>query len=98
MNQISMVIPTYNERENIPLLMDDVFKSIIGCKDINLEVIVVDDNSPDGTGEIVDELSKIYPIKAIHRKRKMGLGSAVMEGFRLSEREYLVFKRLIGFE
>lgn len=89
MYQISLVIPTFNERENLPLLVNEIFKSISSFEDIDLEMIIVDDNSPDGTGEVADELSKEFPIKVIHRKSKMGLGSAVMEGFRLSSRELL---------
>lgn len=89
MSQISIVIPTYNERENLPILINEIFITIAGCKDFDLEIIIVDDNSPDGTGDVAEELSKTYPIKVIHRKGKEGLGSAVMEGFYRSEREYL---------
>jgi len=89
MSQISIVIPTYNERENLPILINEIFTTIAGCKDFDLEIIIVDDNSPDGTGDVAEELSKTYPIKVIHRKGKEGLGSAVMEGFYRSEREYL---------
>lgn len=89
MSQISIVIPTYNERENLPILIDEIFTTIKDCKDINLEIIVVDDNSPDGTGAVAEELAKKYPLKVIHRKGKLGLGSAVMEGFCCSQREYL---------
>jgi dolichol-phosphate mannosyltransferase len=87
--KISIVIPTYNERENVPLLVDELYKSVSREKAIDLELIIVDDNSPDGTGLVADELSHQYPIKVIHRKGKMGLGSAVMEGFKLSDRPYV---------
>lgn len=89
MIQISIVIPTYNEKENLPLLLDELFQTASGCKDIDIQVIIVDDNSPDGTGAVAEELSKKYPVKVIHRAGKLGLGSAVMEGFKLSDRQFL---------
>lgn len=74
-----MVIPTYNEKDNITILIDKILK--LGIK--NLRVIVVDDNSPDGTGEIVDALAGKYKGKVvvIHRKGKLGLGTAFVEGW-----------------
>jgi len=87
--KVSLVIPTYNERNNLPLLLNELFDTISACKDIDLEVIIVDDNSPDGTGLMAKEMAKIYPVKVVHRKSKLGLGSAVMEGFALSDRDYL---------
>ena len=56
---------------------------------INLEFIIVDDNSPDGTGKIAEDLADKYPIRVIHRAGKLGLGTAVIEGFKLSDREYV---------
>ncbi|MBN1601818.1 MAG: polyprenol monophosphomannose synthase [Chitinispirillaceae bacterium] len=87
MFKVSMITPTYNEKENIPKLAAELFELISKHPDIDLELIIVDDNSPDGTGRVADELSSKYPIKVIHRAGKMGLGSAVMEGFKLSDRE-----------
>jgi dolichol-phosphate mannosyltransferase len=86
---VSIVTPTYNERQNLPKLVEELFEVVAKDSDIDLELIIVDDNSPDGTGEVADTLAKSFPIKVIHRKGKMGLGSAVMEGFALSTREYL---------
>ena len=51
-------------------------------------MIIVDDNSPDGTGEVAEKLSRSYPVHVIHRAGKLGLGSAVMEGFLYSNRDY----------
>lgn len=86
---ITVIIPTYNEKENLPILVKsifDVFESNHLCGDI----IIVDDNSPDGTGRIADELSlKNNRIKVIHRKGKEGLSSAVMEGFRYATGEII---------
>jgi len=73
-----IVIPTYNEAENLTLLVS----AILGLG-AGLEILVVDDNSPDGTGEIAARLSKEWPeIHVLHRPGKMGLGTAYVEGFR----------------
>ena len=80
-----VVVPTYNERENIEKLIGSVL-----CQDPRLDVLVVDDGSPDGTGTIVDELAAADPrVHALHRARKMGLGTAYLAGFKWAlEREY----------
>lgn len=86
MIKVSLVIPTYNEAKNLPLLLEEV-TNLIDKQKIDLEFIIVDDNSPDGTGKIADELSIKYPMRVIHRSGKLGLGSAVIAGFELSDRE-----------
>lgn len=53
--EVSIIVPTYNERENLPLLVQRVDESLKGVK---YELIIVDDNSPDGTGKLADELAK----------------------------------------
>jgi dolichol-phosphate mannosyltransferase len=77
----TLVIPTYNEAVNLPKLLAALFA--LPLKD--LHVLVVDDNSPDGTGQIAEEQNKMYPgkIKVLHRSGKLGLGSAYIQGFRL---------------
>jgi dolichol-phosphate mannosyltransferase len=87
--RVSLISPTYNESENIPLLAEEIFQIIADEPDVDLELIVVDDNSPDGTGEVAETLTEEYPLKVIHRPGKLGLGSAVMEGFALADRPYL---------
>ena len=77
MNRPIIVIPTYNERSNIRLLLEHLFA--LGVE--GLQVIVVDDNSPDKTAEVVSDLSKTHPITLIKRAGKLGLGSAYIEGF-----------------
>jgi dolichol-phosphate mannosyltransferase len=73
-----VIVPTYNEHENIVRLIDAVLS-----QDPRLEVLVVDDGSPDGTGEIVDERTRQDPrVHVIHRARKMGLGTAYVAGFK----------------
>jgi dolichol-phosphate mannosyltransferase len=74
---ISVVIPTYNEKENIKKLVPRVFDILD-----NVEVIIVDDNSPDGTRDVIKTLQKKYNIKLIERSGKMGIGSAYKAGFR----------------
>ena len=87
--RVSLITPTYNERENIPLLAEEIFQIVGADPEIDLELIVVDDNSPDGTGEVAERLKDKYPVKVVHRPGKLGLGSAVMEGFRCSDRPLL---------
>jgi dolichol-phosphate mannosyltransferase len=79
-SELSIVVPTYNESENLPILVERTRKALGRTKH---EIIVVDDNSPDGTGEIAELLAKKYGnIKVIHREKKMGLASAVVAGFK----------------
>lgn len=73
-----VVIPTYNEKENIAAIVGEVLN-----QDPGISVLVVDDNSPDGTGNIVDKMREEEPrINIIHREGKMGLGSAYIAGFK----------------
>jgi len=78
MNNAFVVIPTYNEQDNLQRLIDQVLQ-----QDPSLRVLVVDDNSPDGTGQLADDLSRINErVNVLHRPCKMGLGSAYRDGFR----------------
>ncbi len=83
------IIPTYNERENIERLITEILALPLDTK-----ILVVDDNSPDGTGEVVDQMMKKYRrIEVIHRKGKAGRGSACLEGFKKAlkkEVDYIV--------
>jgi len=73
-----VVIPTYNERDNIEKLVNEIL-----ALHINAHILIVDDNSPDGTGHIADFLAEKHgEIHVIHRQGKMGLGSAYIEGFK----------------
>jgi dolichol-phosphate mannosyltransferase len=87
--RVSLITPTYNERPNIGPLAEEVFAVVAEHPDIDLELIVVDDNSPDGTGAAAEELARRHPVQVVHRPGKLGLGSAVMEGFARSDRPYL---------
>ncbi|MDP3025388.1 MAG: polyprenol monophosphomannose synthase [candidate division Zixibacteria bacterium] len=73
-----VIIPTYNEKDNISKVIPLVLK-----QDPDIEVLVVDDNSPDGTGKIVEELKTTNSrIKLIQREKKAGLGTAYLAGFK----------------
>ncbi len=78
LTKISIIAPTYNEIESLPVLVDRIHNCLAG---IDYELVVVDDNSPDGTGELAEELALTNPIKVVHRRGKLGLASAVIEGF-----------------
>jgi dolichol-phosphate mannosyltransferase len=85
---ISIIIPTYNERQNIVPLIDALGQTL---QDRSYEIIVVDDNSPDGTYQAVQEVVAVNPlIKGIRRPGKLGLASAVMDGFRASTGDTIV--------
>ena len=76
----SIIIPTYNEAKNIGKLIRDISKVMSG-QPYKFELIVVDDNSPDGTAEEARKLTK-YPVRVICRKKEKGLSSAVLRGFK----------------
>ncbi len=79
----SLVIPTYNEAAGIGKLLaalDATFRA----HSLDGEIIVVDDNSPDGTGAVVEELSQQLPVRCLHRSGKLGLSSAVIEGWQIA--------------
>ena len=80
-----VIVPTYNERENILRLIDAVLS-----QDLRIEVVVVDDGSPDGTGKLVDERTAIDArVHVIHRASKLGLGTAYLAGFKWAlERDF----------
>ncbi|MEK7347496.1 MAG: polyprenol monophosphomannose synthase [Candidatus Eisenbacteria bacterium] len=80
-----VIIPTYNERENLTELLRQIF--VLG---LHVEVLIVDDNSPDSTGELADQMAAADPrVHVLHRPGKMGLGSAYVTGFRYAlERDY----------
>jgi glycosyltransferase involved in cell wall biosynthesis len=83
LNRHAIIVPTYNERENIGLLLEGILDLGLGSR-----IIIVDDNSPDGTGELADELAAQHPgIRVIHRPGKLGLGTAHITGMKAALRE-----------
>lgn len=90
MSEALIIIPTYNERENLTSLCDQVLTALPSA-----DLLVVDDNSPDGTGQLADELAAQNPrIQVLHRSGKLGLGTAYIAGFRyaLSKHYEFVFE------
>jgi len=77
---LSIIIPTYNERTRLGELVESI-AGVFAQHRIAGEIIVVDDNSPDGTGQFADSLAERYPVRVVHRPGKLGLGSAVIDGF-----------------
>ena len=92
--QVSIIIPTYNESENIIQVLKSINEHL--PEDITTEALVVDDNSPDGTGKIVEDYINDtqngigYAIEVIHRKSKSGLSSAILDGIQCSSGETIV--------
>jgi dolichol-phosphate mannosyltransferase len=85
-----VVVPTYNERVNLPLVVPAILQ-----QDPRIDVLVVDDNSPDGTGQLADELAASTPrVHVLHRPNKSGLGKAYLAGFQwaLGNRYDLIFE------
>ncbi len=76
---LSIVLPTYNEKDNIKILIPEIKKTF---EHINHEIIVVDDSSPDGTARVSEELNEKYGnIRVIVREKKEGIGAAIREGY-----------------
>ena len=92
--QVSVIIPTYNESENIIQVLKSIGEHL--PKDVEVEAIVVDDNSPDGTGKVVEDYitdtrnEAGYSINIIHRETKSGLSSAILDGIQHSSAETIV--------
>jgi len=84
--ELSLIAPTYNERENVSTLASRVHQALEGYR---YELIVVDDNSPDGTAEVAEALAGQYPIRVICRKDERGLATAVVAGFRAAQGKVL---------
>ena len=77
-----VVLPTYNEAENLA----EMVRQLLALDLPGLEVLIVDDNSPDGTGQIADDLSAQHPqrVRVLHRPGKGGLGTAYVAGFKVA--------------
>ena len=92
--EVSIIIPTYNEAENIVQVLKSIDEYL--PKNIVVEAIVVDDNSPDGTGKVVENYINDaqnetgYSINVLHRKTKSGLSSAILDGIQRSSSEIVV--------
>ena len=81
---ISVILPTFNETENIKHIVPAISR-MFREEDMEGEIIVVDDNSPDGTADTASALADEHPVRVHVRRNERGLSKAVMEGFRLAE-------------
>ena len=80
--KVSVILPTYNEKDNIPLLISEIFRQL----PYETEIIVVDDDSPDGTWQVVEEMAKENQnLRLLRRVDKKGLVSALNDGIAVSE-------------
>ena len=79
-----MVVPTYNERDRLDALLEQIFAAT-SRHGIATEVVIVDDNSVDGTGVRADEWARSQRVRVIHRPGKLGLGSAVLDGMGITQ-------------
>ena len=77
---LTLVVPTYNERDRLAELVQALFDAASAAS-VALELVIVDDNSPDGTGALADELARTHRMQVVHRAGKLGLGTAVVAGF-----------------
>ena len=80
-NKYSVLMPTFNERKNLPIMVYLIME-MAKKNDLDFEIVIVDDNSPDGTAEACKELMKLYKNKIVLHQRagKLGLGSAYIDG------------------
>ncbi len=86
--KISVILPTYNERENIGRLVERIFRSV----NDSLQIIVVDDDSPDGTWKVVQEIAeRDNRVRLLRRVGRRGLRSALVEGISLAQGEIVVW-------
>ena len=84
--KLSIIVSTYNEAQNIPELFKRIEASLKG---IPHKVIVVDDNSPDGTASVAQALGKHGNVKVYRSNRRMGLSSAILDGVKLAESDLI---------
>jgi dolichol-phosphate mannosyltransferase len=81
---LSIIVPTYNERDRLAELVSAIFAAYAAAG-LDGQLIVVDDNSPDGTGALAEELAADRKISVVHRSGKLGLGTAVIAGFGVAD-------------
>lgn len=86
---VSIIVPTFREARNIPILVEQVFAALARSGRAG-EMILVDDNSDDGTERVVGELAKTYPVRLIVRRTERGLSSAVVRGFEEAKNDLLL--------
>jgi dolichol-phosphate mannosyltransferase len=94
--RFSIVVPTYNEAGGIEKLVTTL-RDVFAQNDLDGEIVVVDDNSPDGTGAIVDRLEREgYPVRCLHRPGKLGLSSGVIDGWKFARLDSVALGAMDG--
>lgn len=93
MLKIRIILPTYNEKKNLKILLPKIFE-VFKKNKLDADILIIDDNSPDKTSDFVEEMSKKFPIKLIKREGKRGLGSAYIKGFKesLKDNKDIIFE------
>lgn len=86
---VTVVVPTYNEAANLPPLVEAIDEAMAD-REGGYEILVVDDDSPDGTWRVAQTLAPVYPVRVVRRREEAGLASAVSEGFRRARSDRLV--------
>lgn len=86
---ISVILPTYNESENIGIIVPRIF-SVLKGSSLEGEIIIIDDNSPDGTAAVAMELARDKPLKVFVRNNERGLATAVIKGFEIASGDIYV--------
>ena len=81
--------PVYNERDNLGKFIPQL-EEVLSESSMEFEIVIIDDNSPDGTGSFAEELGERFDVKVVHRAGKLGLSTAVMEGFERASGDLLV--------
>lgn len=95
-NKYTVLLPTYNEHDNLPLIISMLLHEFQQINDIDYEIIIIDDNSPDGTSNVAKQLQSIYNtpthqyIRLHERSGKLGLGSAYRAGLQLATGQYVI--------
>ncbi|MDD5190644.1 MAG: glycosyltransferase family 2 protein [Dehalococcoidales bacterium] len=84
---LAVIVPTYNEKENVSLLVERVAAALAK---VDYEILFVDDNSRDGTADEINKLAAKYPVRVMVRKDKRGLASAVVDGIKQSDSEFVI--------
>ena len=88
--KISVLLPTFNEKENLPIIILLLIRTFTK-NNLDYEIIIIDDSSPDGTGAVAEKLSQIYgKIIVKHRSGKLGLGTAYVHGLQFATGTHIV--------
>ncbi|MGH7232966.1 MAG: glycosyltransferase [Nitrospiraceae bacterium] len=89
MAALSIIVPTYHEAENLPELVGRI-SSVVSGVGIETEIVIVDDNSQDGTDRVCKEISQRHPVRLITRRHARGLATAVLHGIKESKNDYII--------